>query len=187
LANIASLVAKLSTLTPARSDIDFADLIEKQILAGQSVAASPTSINQSQKVVPISSAKKWLAAVAAVIVLALIGLQMTNTAHHNVSVASGELPVPQITAEKAPDVQEQVTTSKPQAAVKIDKPKELNQISPAHSNRIRTANVKVAEFDGVIDVNQKQNLVAISNPVQNNIAEELGITTDEDGLYAIKM
>jgi anti-sigma factor RsiW len=186
LANIASLVTKLAALPPVRSEIDFADLVEKQILAEQSVPASPASINSSQNVVPISSAKKWLAAVAAVVVLALIGLQMTNTVRHTVSVASGDLPTPQITAEKTLDLQEQGTTSKPEAAVKTDKPKDVNQISPAHSNRIRTANVKVAEFDGV-DVNQKQNLVAISNPVQNNIAEELGITTDEDGLYAIKM
>lgn len=37
------------------------------------------------------------------------------------------------------------------------------------------------------EINQKSNLVAITNPVQNNINEELGIKTDEDGLYAIKM
>jgi anti-sigma factor RsiW len=188
LANIASLVKKLATLPPVRAEIDFADRIEQQILAQQSASVSPTSISQSQKVVPISNAKKWLAAVAAVVVLALIGLQMTNTAYHGVSVASGDLPEgAQIAVEPAPEAQEHLTTGKSQVGAKTDKPKESNQISPAHSNRMRSANVKVAEFDGVIDVNQKQNLVAISNPVQNNIAEELGITTDEDGLYAIKM
>ena len=186
LGHIASLVKKLATLTPARSEVDFADLVEKHILAGQSVDASPTSTSESVNVVPISSAKKWLAAVAAIIVLALIGFQMTQSAHNNVSVASGDLPEVS-PAEKLIDVKEEGQTSKPQAVVKTDTPKDLNQISPAHSNRIRTATVKVAEFDGVIDVNQKQNLVAITNPVQNNIAEELGITTDEDGLYAIKM
>ncbi len=35
--------------------------------------------------------------------------------------------------------------------------------------------------------NQKQSLVAFSEPESSNIAEEIGITTDEDGLYAIKL
>jgi hypothetical protein len=183
LANIASLVKKLAALTPVRAEIDFADLVEKQILVEQSVLASSASNKQSQNVVSISSAKKWLAAVAAVVVLALIGLQMTSTAHHSVSVASGDLPeVRSIETQDAPD-----QASNVQEQVKTDKPKELNEIAPAHSNRIRIANVKEAAFDGALDINQKQNLVAITNPVQNNIAEELGITTDEDGLYAIKM
>ena len=127
-----------TTSDAAHSEIDFADRIEQQILAGQ-----------NNKVVSISRSKRWLApvaAAAAIIIAALVGMQMTNVGHQSVSVASSDV-----------------------------------------SSKIKPANVKVSEFDGVVDVNQKQNLVAISNPVQNNIAEELGITTDEDGLYAIKM
>jgi hypothetical protein len=193
LSNIASLVKKLATLTPAMPEIDFADLVEKRILANQNVTPLPAPAVKPENVMPFSSAKKWLAAAAAIIVLALIGFQMTPTGRHSLSVASGDLSEGQNgrfanpnSDDDLPDLKP-LDTSNSQQAIQTVKPVESNRITPSHSTKIKAGDQKVATFDGVIEINQKQNLVAISDTVQSNIAEELGIKTDEDGLYAIKM
>lgn len=209
LTGVSRLVATLKAIPPVQMRDDFADKFEARLLQEKpAVTLAKSNV--------ISGRFVLAAATAAAFVLCVCASQLffRHDAAPNEVAAVSQPPVNQVSKtlqaeelaavpsrdDHIPGVNSGVRAGEEGSAGKVT-PTEKQSVAPGDSMRKRgvlagartaVASEAAGKADQPIasDANNaapKHSLVALYEPEANSIPEELGISTDEDGLYAIKM
>jgi anti-sigma factor RsiW len=206
--DIQKVVASLKAMPQLSAKKDFALDIEKAILA--SANATKPSGASSEAASPKGNAVFFKPAVwaslgvAAAVALLLVAIR---PAANNQPVTTADktpaLVEPRVTKEDTPVekplVAEQINVNAKHQSALPKEPKAVIASKPVprvpykESNQAVVAqkpaeeNITAASVPSVLPVSAKNSLLALEDNDQANITEELGITTNEDGLYAIKL
>ncbi|HEY9758583.1 MAG TPA: zf-HC2 domain-containing protein [Oculatellaceae cyanobacterium] len=208
LAGVSRLVATLKTIPSLQMRDDFADKFEARLLQEKpAVTLAKSNVISRRFALAVASAAAFVLCVCAGQLLFRPGAAPNEVAavpQPPVNQVSKTLQAEELAAvpsrdTRAPGVNSGVRDGEEDSARKVT-PNE-KPVVPVDSMRRRgilagARTVVASETAGRVDqpiasdansAAPKHSLVALYEPEANSIPEELGISTDEDGLYAIKM
>ena len=206
LAGVSRLVATLKTMPPVQMREDFADKFEARLLAQDTADGKRSKVVVGRFGLAVASAAAFILCicvgqfalnhhsspaqvqVAAVSTPPVNQVSKTLQAEELASVPSKDDRLPAVSPNARDTDDEQRTAPSEKQSAPVEPVRKRNNLAGARTVVATNSGEPVRSATaGGVPTAPKHSLVAFYEPETNSIPEELGISTDEDGLYAIKM